>query len=239
MKSLIDLHCHSISSGHAYSTIEEIISQAKKKNLKVLGIADHAPSMPGASHIYYFFNLSVLPSNIDGLTLLKGVEANIIDYEGNIDMPEDALEKLDYAIASLHPPCINPGTIAENTNAVINAMTNPYVKVIGHPDDSRYPLDHEAIVKAAKKHNVALEVNNSSLRPISFREGAHKNVKSILTLCKEYKVKVIFGSDAHFSTAVGEFPNCIDIVEEIGFPEELIINYNADAINDLIGKKIL
>jgi len=195
--------------------------------------------MPGAPHMYYFYNLSVLPREIDGLILLKGVETNIIDYEGNIDMPIDALEKLDYAIASLHPPCIERGTIEENTNAVINAMKNPYVKIIGHPDDSRYPLNYETIVKYAKKYNVALEINNSSLKPISFREGAHENVKSILNLCKEYKVKILFGSDAHFSTAVGEFPHCIDVIEEINFPKDLIINYSKEAINDLIGKDLL
>ncbi len=239
MKALIDLHCHSISSGHAYSTIEEMVSQAKNKNLKILGIADHAPSMLGGPHIYYFYNLSVLPREIDGLILLKGVEANIVDYEGNIDMPIDALEKLDYAIASLHPPCIAPGTMQQNTNAVINAMKNPYIKVIGHPDDSRYPLDHEALVKAAKEHNVAIEVNNSSLKPISFREGAHENVKSILNLCKEYKVKILFGSDAHFSNAVGEFPECMKVLEEVDFPIELVINYSKEAINDLIGENIL
>jgi len=118
-------------------------------------------------------------------------------------------------------------------------MKNPYVKIIGHPDDSRYPLDHETIVKYAKKYNVALEINNSSLKPISFREGAHENVKSILNLCKEYKVKILFGSDAHFSTAVGEFPHCIDVIEEINFPKDLIINYSKEAINDLIGKDLL
>lgn len=239
MKTLIDLHCHSISSGHAYSTIEEIITQAKHKDLKVLGIADHAPSMPGAPHIYYFYNLSVLPREIDGLILLKGVEANIIDYEGNIDMPTDALEKLDYAIASLHPPCIDPGSMKQNTDAVIGAMKNPYIKIIAHPDDSRYPLDYTAIVKAAKEYNVALEVNNSSLKPVSFRAGAHNNVRSFLHLCKEYKVKVIFGSDAHFSTAVGEFPHCTDVIKEINFPEELIVNYNREYINDLLGENIL
>ncbi len=239
MKALIDLHCHSMFSGHAYSTIEEMIAQAKNKDLKVLGISDHAPSMPGASHIYYFFNLSVIPREIDGLILLKGVEANIMDYDGNIDMPTEALEKLDYAIASLHPPCIEPGTIKDNTNAIINAIKNPYVKVIGHPDDSRYPIDHEAVVKAAKEYNVALEINNSSLRPDSFRGGAYENIKIILSLCKEYKVKVILNSDAHFSYAIGEFPYCIDIMEEIDFPKELIINYSAEAINNLLGQNIL
>ncbi|QUH19727.1 phosphatase [Alkaliphilus sp. B6464] len=239
MKALIDIHCHTIVSGHAYSTMEEMISRAKEKGLRVLGIADHAPSMPGSTHVFYFSNLSVVPRKIDELILLKGVEANIMDYEGNIDMPVEILEKLDYVIASLHPPCIDPGTIEENTNAIINTMKNPYVKIIAHPDDSRYPIDHEAIVKASKKYNVALEVNNSSLKPDSFRTGAYENVKSILNLCKKYETKVIFGSDAHISYDIGEFTNCIDIMEEIDFPKELIINYSTEAINNLLGENIL
>ncbi|ABR49850.1 PHP C-terminal domain protein [Alkaliphilus metalliredigens QYMF] len=239
MKTLIDLHCHTMASGHAYSTMEEMITKAKQKDIKVLGISDHAPSMPGASHIYYFFNLSVIPRNIDGVTILKGVETNILDYEGNIDMPSEALQKLDYAIASLHPPCIDPGTVQENTNALINAMKNPYVKIIGHPDDSRYPIDAEALVKASKLYNVALEINNSSLKPTSFREGAHENIKSVLILCKKYNTKVIFGSDAHFSYDVGDFSCCIDVIEEIDFPKELIINYSKEAINHLINEDIL
>lgn len=210
----------------------------RKTNLKVLGISDHAPSMPGAPHMYYFSNLSVLPEKVDDLILLKGVEANIMDYEGNIDMAAETLEKLDYAIASLHPPCIDPGTREENTNAIIGAMKNPYVKIIAHPDDSRYPLDYEAIVMASKEYNVALEINNSSLRPLSFRTGAHENVRTILKLCKKHGVKIILGSDAHFSLAVGNFPNCLDIIKEVDFPKDLIINYSKDAINHLLNKNI-
>lgn len=239
MKALIDIHCHTTASGHAYSSMEEMITRAQHKGVKVLGISDHAPSMPGSCHLFHFYNLTVLPREIDGLILLKGVEANIIDYEGNIDMPVEALEKLDYAIASLHPPCIEPGSIDENTNAIINAMKNPYVKVIGHPDDSRYPIHSETVVKAAKEYNVAIEINNSSLNPTSFRIGANENIKTILNFCKEHKTKVIFGSDAHISYDIGEFYNCIKIAEEIDFPIELIINYSEKAINELIGEDIL
>ncbi len=238
MKALIDLHCHSISSGHAYSTIEELAKKANDKGLRAMGVADHAPSMPASPHIYYFSNSTVLPKDINGTIILRGVEANIMDFNGKIDMPEDVLEKLDYAIASLHPPCIDPGTIEENTNAIVNAIKNPYVKIIGHPDDSRYPLNYEKVVKTAKEYGVALEINNSSLRPISFREGAWENVKAFLKLCKQYKAKVILSSDAHFSDDVGEFPNSETIIEEVNFPKELVINYDEESINELIGKKV-
>ncbi len=239
MEPLIDIHCHTIVSGHAFSSMEEMIARAQKMGLKVLGIADHAPAMPGSTHMYYFFNLAVVPRKIGDLILLKGVEANIIDYDGNIDMPNDALERLDYAIASLHTPCLDCGTIQQNTNALVKAMENPFVKIIGHPDDSRFPLDYETLVKAAKESNVALEINNSSLNPTTFREGAKDNVKTLLKLCKIHEVKVIFGSDAHFSFSIGDFSNCIKAVEEMDFPKELIINYSREAINELIGDDIL
>ena len=66
---------------------------------------------------------------------------------------------LDYAIASLHVPCFGTAhTEAENTQAMINAVQNPYVKILGHPDDSRYPIDQEAVVLA-----FALTINNMGL----------------------------------------------------------------------------
>lgn len=236
MKAIIDLHCHTISSGHAYSTIKENIDIAKEKHLKFLGISDHAVTMPGGPHIFHFNNLRVIPKEVQGIRILKGIEANIMDFNGNIDVPKEVLESLDYVIASLHPPCIEFGTKEENTNAVIKAMENPHIKIIGHPDDNRYPLDYEKVVRAAKENSVLLEVNNSSLRPNGYREGAWDNAKTMLELCKEYKVKVIFNSDAHICYDVGEFSNCLKLIKEIDFPESLVINFNENDIETKILK---
>lgn len=239
MEKFLDLHCHTITSGHAYSTLEEMVQGAKRKDLKVIGISDHAPTMPGSTHKYFFQNLIVVPKEIDGIRVLKGVEANIIDFEGTLDLTDKELSHLDYAIASFHPPCIDFGCIEENTKAIINVMKNPKVKVIGHPDDSRYPLDYEKVVGAAKENNVALEVNNSSLNPGSFRVGAHDNASTFLKLCKDKNVPVIFGSDSHISFDVGDFHNCLELVKKLDFPMELVVNYNKELINNLIGKEIL
>lgn len=239
MKALIDLHNHTVASGHAYSTMEELISRAVKKEIKVLGISDHAPALPGSANIFHFGNLFVVPREIDGLILLKGVEANIMDFEGNIDVPMRVSKRLDYVIASLHPPCIEPGTREENTNAILQVMRGPHVKIIGHPDDSRYPMDYDAIVQASKLYNVALEINNTSLRPDSYRQGVHENARTILNLCKKYGVKVIFGSDSHVSYDISNFSNCIRIAEEVDFPKKLIINYSKDAVNELLEEEIL
>ncbi|MGL5652368.1 MAG: phosphatase [Paraclostridium sp.] len=232
MNAIIDLHCHTIASGHAYSTIKENIDEAKSKGLKYVGVSDHAPNMPGSTHPFYFGNLGVIKEEINGVKVLKGIEANIMDFDGNIDIPSDVVGKLDYVIASFHPPCITPGNIHENTKAILNVMENEEVKIIGHLDDSRYPVDYEKVVVKAKETNTLLEINNSSLRPNSFRVGAIENAKVLLNLCKKHEVNVILGSDAHIYYQVGSFENCTKILEEVNFPGNLVVNFNEEYIKE-------
>lgn len=232
MNAIIDLHCHTIASGHAYSTLKENIDEAKLKGLKYVGVSDHAPNMPGSTHPFYFGNLGVIKEEINGVKVLKGIEANIMDFDGNIDIPSDVVGKLDYVIASFHPPCINPGNIHENTKAILNVMENKEVKIIGHLDDSRYPVDYEKVVIKAKETSTLLEINNSSLRTNSFRVGAIENAKVLLNLCKKHDVKVILGSDAHIYYQVGNFENCTKILEEVNFPGNLVVNFNEEYIKE-------
>lgn len=229
MKALIDVHTHTIVSGHAYSTILENVEYAKKVGLKYLGLSEHGPMMPGAPHMYYFCNIHCVPSEINGIRILRGAEANILNTDGDIDL-KDIDYYLDYLIASLHPPCINYGSIEENTKAVINAMNHEKVRIIGHLDDSRYPVDYEEVVKYAKEKDVIFEINNSSLKPTSFRQGARENVSNLLKYCEKYEVKIIFGSDAHICFDVGSFKYCEEVIKENNFNKDLVLNYNEDEI---------
>ncbi len=230
MKGLIDLHTHTIVSGHAYSTVQENIQSAIKNGLKYLGLSDHAPNMPGGPHPYYFHNIYCIPKEVDGLKILRGIEANIIDFDGNTDVSDDMLTHIDYMIASLHNPCINAGNKEENTNAILKVMDHPKVKIIGHLDDSRYEVDYERVVKKAKEKNVLLEINNSSLKPTTFRQGAWENLGVMLKLCKEQEVKVVMGTDSHISYDIGKFTYCEKILNDNNFPTHLVINYNEDEI---------
>ncbi len=152
MKAIIDMHTHTVASGHAYSTIHENIQFAKKHGMKFLGTSDHGSTMTGGPAEYFFHNLKVVPREMDGVKILRGMEANILDVNGNIDeLDSKALDGLDYLIASLHTVCIEPSTKEDNTKAILNAMEQEKVKIIGHPDDARYELDYEAIVKKQKK----------------------------------------------------------------------------------------
>lgn len=221
---LLDVHTHTVASGHAYSTLLENISYGKEKGLKLIGVSDHAPTLPGGTYIFYFQNLKHIPSEIDGVKILKGAEVNIIDKKGGLDMIDENLSALDYSIASLHPPCILSGTQVENTSMLEKVMENPLVHIIGHPDDARYPLDYKAVVKAAKATGTLLELNNSSLNPNGFRINVRENVLRMLELCANEEVSIICGSDAHFAYDVGRFDFCKAILEEVDFPEHLIVN---------------
>lgn len=232
MKAILDLHTHTIVSGHAYSTVQENIEAAKKIGLKYLGMSEHAPSMPGGPHPFYFQNIYVIPKEVDGVRVLKGIEGNIIDFDGNIDVTDEMALHLDYIIASLHSPCLKGGTKEENTNAYLKAMNHPKVKIIGHPDDSRFIFDKEIVIKNAKEKNILIEINNSSLKPDSFREGSRENIIELLRLCKKYNVRVVLGSDAHISYDVGKFIYNGSIIDEVNFPKELVINYHEEQIKE-------
>ena len=153
-KYTIDTHTHTLVSGHAYNTIDEMAAYAFQTGVTHLAITDHAPKMPGSAGILYFSNMKIIPRVKNGVRIYMGCEANIMDYEGSIDLKEYGLKGCDVVIASLHIPCIKPGDISQNTKALIKAMDNPYVNIIGHPDDSRYPVDYEQLVMAAKKKSM-------------------------------------------------------------------------------------
>ena len=228
MKCFMDFHTHTIAGGHAYSTLQENIAAAMQQGLKFLGYSEHGPMMPGGPHFLYFKNMKVLPREFGNLKLFCGVEANIMDYNGTLDLEEELLSKLDYCIASLHTLCCKPGTVEENTRAVVGAMKNPYVTILGHPDDSRYPLDYEVVVKTAKEEKVLLEVNNSSMDPKNARQNGRENVVTLLRTCMKYDCPIVLGSDAHFSDAVGNFAEVLNVIEEVGFPKKLIVNVDPE-----------
>ncbi|TQQ84367.1 phosphatase [Peptacetobacter hominis] len=236
MKPLIDLHTHTIVSGHAYSTLKENIEMAKKRGILIYGSSEHAKMMPGTTHEIYFTNFKVVPDEIDGVRILNGIEANIYNINGDIDVDEKLYQKLDYIIASLHSTTFEDQGIEKNTEAVINAIKNPNVKIIGHPDDDRYPLDIDKVAKAAYENKTALEMNNGSLNPKSTRKNGAANIEKMLEACKKYGTMVIMGTDSHICYEVGDFEASLKLLEKVDFPEEQIINFDTDRISYILEK---
>lgn len=236
MNFVLDVHTHTLASGHAYSTIREMAQTASEKGLKLLGITEHGPKMPGSCHRLYFQNLKVVDRQMFGVELLLGAELNILDSEGTVDLPDSVLQKLDVTIASLHIPCMKPGTLEENTRAYINAMKNPLINIIGHPDDRRYPVDYKELVLAAREYGTLLELNNASLTAGGARVNARPMDIELLELCREHQVPIVIGSDAHIHLAVGNHEQAESLLKEVSFPKHLIVNQNEDYLKKYVNR---
>lgn len=235
-KNVLDSHAHTVASGHAYNTIYEMAQAAADKGLELLALTEHSMKMPGTCHEFYFMNLRVLPRTMFGIEVLFGTEANIMDYGGGLDMEQKLLEHMDVVVASMHIPCISPGTMAENTQAYVKAIENPAVNIIGHPDDGRYPVDYDTLAAAAKEHRVLLELNNSSLNPAGSRVNPAPNDREMLKCCLKYGTSIIINSDSHCAADVGNHQYADKLIDEMNFPEHLIVNRSVEEYKKYINR---
>ena len=174
------------------------------------------------------------PKNRCEIEMLYGVELNILDYSGKVDLCRHVLKGMDYAIISMHTQNVKPGSVEENTFAYVNAMRHPKVKIIGHCDDVKFPVDYEALMVAAKHYGVIFEINNASLSPDGYRGDTRENVKTILELCRKYNHPVVLSSDSHGKKHVGDFKYALKMIKETNYPEDLILNYSIQSFKKFI-----
>lgn len=228
MRIIADLHVHTIASGHGYSTVFENVQVAKQKGLLALGIADHTPSMPGGPSPLYFEARGHFPKEVLGVRLYFGAEVDVRDAEGCLDLPDRILRRLDFALVSFHPQVFPGGSREVNTRALIKALEHPLVDIVAHPGNPRYPLNYEEVVAAVVRLGKVIEVNNSSF--LVSRKGSEANCRLIVQLAKDLGGRIIVSSDAHFCAEVGEFGEALRMLEEIGFPEERVVNASWESL---------
>jgi putative hydrolase len=167
----------------------------------------------------------VVPRQMYGIRLLMGCEVNILDTKGSLDLNDDYLDRLDIAIAGIHGNCWKGGDKNQNTEGMLTVINNPKIHVISHPGDGTAEMDFEQLVIASKETHTLLEINNHSLASQRKKTVAITNSLEILRLCKKHDVPLILSSDAHISFQIADYSRIIPLVEEVGFPDELIINY--------------
>lgn len=236
MKLVADLHVHTLSSGHAYSTLEEYVAQAKKIGLPAFAITDHGPAMPGAPHYYHFSNMGMIPEYFDGIRIFRGVEANITDSDGKLDLCDEDLDKLDIVMLAMHPGCgyENQGE-QKNTEALIKALQNKRINVIAHPGNPKFPINIEETVAAAKAKGVVLEINNSSF--VYSRPGSWDRCLAFAKEVKRQNWVVVLGSDSHLSPMLGLFDKAIELTKKAGLSEEQIVNTSFEKIEKYLLKR--
>ena len=228
-----DVHMHSVMSGHAFGTVRELAAVAAERGLQLIGVTEHGPGIPGTCDPIYFRNFIDAPRNLYGVEMLYGSEVNVLNT-GTVDLDRRHLDCLDYAVAGIHGLCYEDVGIVGNTDNVISCMEDPKVRFISHPDASTYPLDYEALVQGAKAYNVALEVNNSSLRKPKLRPNCVENYEKMLPLCMEYGVNIIVNTDSHDPGAVGDFTLARGLLERLEMEESLILNNDLEKLKKFL-----
>ena len=233
MRIAIDTHTHTVASGHAYSTVYELALGARKRHLKGFVLTDHGPALPGTS-LYHFSNLRILPDYMRGVRFYRGVEANILDSEGSLDLSDDDLRQLHFVYAGLHEIVLPSRSEAENTRVLVAALRNPFVDAVSHPGNPIYPVDIRAVVLAAKEYGKAIEINNSSFR---IRRGSVDRCGEFARLCAETGTLVVCGSDAHYWGDVGRLDRAIALLREARVPRELVINATTASFDAFVSRR--
>ncbi len=222
MKICVDTHTHTYASGHAYSTLLENVALAKQHGLEMFCTTDHASSMPGAPHYWFFNNQRVLPREIDGVTVIKGVEANILNAQGELDIHPTTFDYLEWVIASFHEAVFKPADKTTHTEALFKVIESGQADALGHLGNPNYDFDFVAVIQAAAQHNVAIELNNSSLKGNS-RVGSTERCYQIAQAAKQYGALITTGSDAHFCYDVGNLTFVTELIGKVGFAPEQVI----------------
>ena len=234
MQILADYHTHTKYS-HGKGTIEENVLEAISKGIKTIGISDH-----GYKHLTYGIKLNdiykmreeidKLNEKYSNIKVLLGMECNILDNRGNIDINDKIIENCDYIMAGYHfastPTSLksmlnhcnnymikNDKSKDYNTESIINAMKNNNIFIITHPGD-KGDVYIEEIAKVAKDTDTRLEINSSH---------GFLNSNQLVEI-KDIGNKFIIGSDAHIPQNVGNFDLAMKIIKEANVDISLIEN---------------
>ena len=103
-------------------------------------------------------------------------------------------------------------------------MKNPCVKILGHSDNTHYPVNYDALARAARETGTIFEINEASLAPYGYRGDTRENCFEILRCCRKYDLPLLLSSDSHGPEHIGDFTCADEFVHQAMFPEQLILN---------------
>lgn len=173
---------------------------------------------------------------------LKGLEGFAVtnhgpkSADGNIDLTEDWMNYLDVVIASIHQNEYKPKSADEHTAVLLNVINNPLVRIMGHMDREGTEFDIERVVKRAVETNTIIEINATSLRWSKVRPSVQ--IRDIALACNKLNCMVAVNSDAHYCDDVGVVELAIELLKDINFNEDLIINTSLRKVVEILHIKL-
>jgi DNA polymerase (family X) len=195
-----DVHMHTIETD-GRNTIVEMAEAARERGYKYMAITDHsknlafANGLDDARAVEHIARIRASGEKFDGIRIFAGIEVDIMG-DGTLDLSDSVLEEMDVVIASVHSQFNQ--SAEEMTARLLKAIENPNVSIIGHPTGrillrrDAYPYDMDAVLEAAAKNKVAMELNAYPDRlDLSDRH---------LRMAKQHGVKIVINTDSHHTT---------------------------------------
>jgi DNA polymerase (family 10) len=195
-----DVHMHTVETD-GRNTIEEMAEAAKAHGYKYMAITDHSKNLAFANGlddtraVAHIVRIREAGKQIDGITIFAGIEVDIL-ADGDLDLSDDVLSQMDLVIASVHS-VFNQDS-AKMTERLLKAVENPNTSIIGHPTGriqlrrEAYAFDMTAVLTAAAKHKVAMELNSYpdrlDLNDVHLRQA------------KQQGVKIVINTDSHHTS---------------------------------------
>lgn len=146
------------------------------------------------------------------------------------------MAQMDYAIASVHGKRFCAGLSREElTGLYLGALEHPKVLMVGHIGRTGLDVDLGAIVRRARDLGKLIEVNEHSLQGTW---GSTDRCREVVRLCRDEGCGVAVNTDAHISHAVGKVDAAMALLEEEGFPEELVATATAERFLSAVEKAV-
>jgi DNA polymerase (family X) len=195
-----DVHMHTIETD-GRNTIVEMAEAARERGYKYMAITDHsknlafANGLDDARAVKHIARIRATAEKMEGIRIFAGIEVDILG-DGTLDLSDSVLEQMDLVIASVHSHFNQ--SAEEMTARLLKATENPNVSIIGHPTGrillrrDAYPYDMDAVLEAAAKNKVAMELNAYPDRlDLCDRH---------LRMAKQHGVKIVINTDSHHTT---------------------------------------
>lgn len=230
----VDTHTHTVLSGHAWSTLRENAAAAAKRGMAGMCLTEHGYALPGSPPFFATSAQKMLPTYMEGVRIYRGVEANLMDLTGRLDIDDKSLFSTEFCIASMHDLCVTPGSLEENTRAYIGALEHPCVDILGHIDDRRTPSEFSVVIGAAARLGKLIEINNNSLL---VRRGAKERVEEVIRRCADAGARVAVSSDAHVDEMIGAVEPALELLAQARFPEELVVNRDLETFESYLAER--
>ena len=195
-----EVHMHTVETD-GKCTIDEMAAAAKERGYKYIAITDHSKNLAFANGlddkraVQHIARIHAANEQTDGITIMAGIEVDIL-ADGELDLSDSVLEQMDVVVASVHSAFNQEAQ--QMTDRLLRALSNKNVSILGHPTGrlllrrDAYPFDMDAVLKAALKNKVAMELN-------AYPDRLDLNDVH-LRMARERGVKIVINTDAHHTS---------------------------------------